>query len=107
MESILLTIKKLIGIDENYEHFDVDIITSINTALNILNQIGVGPEDGFCIKGTDEKWKDFIGDDIKIEMVKTYIYLKCKKIFDPPASSSLLKAIDEQIAELEWRLSVK
>lgn len=107
MESILITIKKMLGIDAHYEHFDVDIIMDINMALNVLNQIGVGPKEGFSIKDAEATWTDFIGDNRKLEMVKTYIYLKVKQIFDPGTSSSLNSAIEQQIQELEWRLSVQ
>lgn len=107
MESILTTIKKMLGIDAQYEHFDVDIIMDINMALNILNQIGVGPREGFSIQNADATWHDFIGDSRKLEMVKTYIYLKVKQIFDPGTSSSLNQAIENQIKELEFRLSVQ
>ena len=107
MDSILTTIKKMLGFEEEYEAFDTDIIININMVFNILNQIGVGPTDGFRITGKDETWSDYLKDNIKLEMVKTYIYLKVKKIFDPGTSSALNTAIDTQISELEWRLSVQ
>lgn len=107
MDSILLTIKKMLGITEEYEHFDIDIITDINMAFNILNQMGVGPKEGFVITGKDEVWSDFTKNNVKIEMVKTYIYLKVKQIFDPGTSSALNSAIEAQISELEWRLNVQ
>ena len=106
MDSILLTIKKMLGLTEDYKHFDIDIITDINMSLNILCQLGVGPQDGFIITGEDEVWSDFI-DDKRLEMVKTYIYLKVKKIFDPGTSTAMNTASDAQIKELEWRLNVQ
>lgn len=106
MDSILLTIKKMLGLTEDYKHFDIDIITDINMSLNILCQLGVGPQDGFIITGEDEVWSDFI-DDKRLEMVKTYIYLKVKKIFDPGTSTAMNAAADAQIKELEWRLNVQ
>ena len=106
MDSILLTIKKMLGLTEDYKHFDIDIITDINMSLNILCQLGVGPQDGFTITGEDEVWSDFI-DDKRLEMVKTYIYLKVKKIFDPGTSTAMNTAADAQIKELEWRLNVQ
>ncbi len=106
MDSILLTIKKMLGLTEDYKHFDIDIITDINMSLNILCQLGVGPQDGFIITGEDEVWSDFI-DDKRLEMVKTYIYLKVKKIFDPGTSTAMNTAADAQIKELEWRLNVQ
>lgn len=106
MESILTSIKKLLGITEEYEHFDQDIIIHINSVFMILTQIGVGPEDGFTIKDSTATWKDFTNDDKKIEAVRTYVYLKVKLLFDPPASSSVMEAMNRSISEIEWRLNV-
>ena len=106
-DSILNDIKKLLGIMESYEHFDVDIIIHINTAFSTLTQLGVGPSDGFSITNKTETWADFIGDDyLKFQSVKTYIYLKVKMIFDPPSNSSATEAIKSTISELEWRLNI-
>jgi len=106
MESILTTIKKLLGITEEYKHFDSDIIVHINMVLMTLNQIGIGPDEPYVI--TDEKntWGDFLQDVKNLEAVKTYIYLKVRLAFDPPANSSLIEAFNRQITELEWRLNV-
>lgn len=105
--SILNDIKKLLGIMESYEHFDVDIIIHINTAFSTLTQLGVGPSDGFSITNKTETWADFIGDDyLKFQSVKTYIYLKVRMIFDPPSNSSATEAIKSTISELEWRLNI-
>lgn len=106
MESILTSIKKLLGITEEYEHFDQDIIMHINSVFMILTQMGVGPENGFTISNKESKWKDFTNDDKKIEAVKSYVYLKVRLLFDPPASSSVMEAINRSISELEWRLSI-
>lgn len=106
-ESILTTIKKMLGIVEDYEAFDEDIIVNINTVFMTLNQIGVGPEEGFAITSKHSKWSDFIKEDKKLESVKTYIYLKVKLIFDPPSSSFVLESMKNNIAELEWRLNVQ
>lgn len=105
MESILTSIKKLIGIEEEYEHFDQDITIGINTALSTLTQLGVGPTEGFYITGKTESWKDFIGERKDIESVKTFIYLKVKLVFDPPSNSFLIDSINKIISELEWRLT--
>lgn len=108
MDSILVSIKKLLGIDKEYEQFDPDIIIHINTVLMVLEQLGIGPEDGFFITGKDEVWSVFLGKHLThVEAVKTYIYLKVRLIFDPPSNSFLIDAITRQIAELEWRLNVK
>lgn len=106
MDSILNSIKKLLGITEEYEHFDQDIIIHINSVFSILRQIGVGPEEGFVIKDNTSTWDEFAGDDIEIESVKTYVYLKVRLIFDPPSSSASIDAIKENIKEIEWRLNV-
>ena len=106
-ESILNTIKKMLGPDDSYEAFDTEIIVHINTALSTLAQLGVGPRKGFRITGTDEAWGDFISDgSVDLEGIKTYIYMKVKMIFDPPVSSFVMKAMEESCKELEWRLNV-
>jgi accessory colonization factor AcfC len=105
MESILTSIKKLLGIVEEYTHFDTDIIVHINTVLSILTQIGVGPSSGFSITDKTAVWSDFIGDLATIEFVKSYVYLKVKLIFDPPQSSAAIEAINKTISELESRIS--
>lgn len=106
MESILTSIKKLLGITEEYEHFDQDIIMHINSVFMILTQMGVGPEDGFTISDSKTTWSEFTNDDKKIEAVKSYVYMKVKLLFDPPASSSVMEAINRSISELEWRLNI-
>lgn len=105
-ESILTSIKKMLGITEEYTHFDQDIIIHINTVLMILHQLGVGPEEGFSITDSYETWSDFLVDNKNIEAVKTYIYLKVKLLFDPPLSSAVTESINKSINELEWRLNV-
>lgn len=108
MESILTSIKKLLGITEEYDIFDADIIIHINTVFAILTQIGVGPSEGFSIQDKTTIWNDFIpGSDPRLNNVKTYVYLKVKLIFDPPQSSTTIEAIKQTIAELEWRLNIQ
>lgn len=107
MESILTSIKKLLGIAEEYSAFDTDIIIHINSAFSTLKQLGVGPEEGFKISDDLDSWSDFIEDDESIENVKTYIYLKVKLVFDPPSNSAHMQAIKDSINELEWRLNVE
>lgn len=106
MESILTSIKKMLGIIEECTDFDTDIIIHINTVFGILSQIGAGPSDGFSISDKTAVWTDFVGDQMNLEFVKTYVYLKVKMIFDPPASSSIEKTYNETIAELESRISI-
>lgn len=105
MESILTSIKKLLGITEEYEHFDVDIIMHINSVLMILTQLGVGPPEGFLIQDETSTWTDFVPDTMKIEAIKSYMYLKVKLLFDPPLSSAVMESYNRQIRELEWRIT--
>lgn len=107
MDSILQSIKKMLGLPSDYGVFDPDVIMNINMVFNILNQLGVGPEEGFSIYDESATWEDYLGDCRQLEMVKTYVYLKVKQIFDPGTSSALSTAIENQIAELEWRISVQ
>ena len=106
MESILTSIKKLLGIAEEYDQFDPDIIMHINSVFMILTQLGVGPAEGFSIEDDTAVWTDFIQDVKKLESVKTYIYLKVKLAFDPPLSSAVIESMNRLINELEWRLNV-
>jgi hypothetical protein len=103
-ESILMTIKKMLGLDVNYDAFDTDIIVFINSAMMTLQQIGVGPVNGLTVTGANERWSDFLPSDKMMEGVKTYIYLSVKMVFDPPASSFVMDAMKQQKEELEWRL---
>lgn len=106
-ESILTSIKKLLGIDKNYTHFDADIVMHINSVFSILTQMGVGPANGFSISGKDETWSAFITDKPNIfSLVKSYVYMKVRLLFDPPLSSAAIESINRQISEFEWRLFV-
>lgn len=106
MESILTSVKKILGIAENYEHFDQDLIIHINSVFTILFQMGVGPErnKSFFITDKTDKWSDFLQSEENINLVKTYVGLKVKTIFDPPSSSALIESINRHLGELEWRL---
>lgn len=106
MESILTSIKKLLGIAEEYTHFDADLVMHINSAFMVLTQLGVGPAEGFRIEDDLNTWDEFMQDAKNIESVKTYIYLKVRYIFDPPASSAALNAMSSLIAEFESRLNI-
>lgn len=106
MESILTSIKKLLGIGEEYEHFDADIIMHINSVFMDLTQMGVGPSYGFAIEDDISEWTDFIPDTRKLQAVKSYIYLRVKLLFDPPTSSSVMEAMNRDIQRYEWRLNV-
>ena len=106
MESILTSIKKLLGIAADYEQFDTDIIIHINSAFSTLTQLGVGPSGGFVIQDETSTWSDFTADDPKLEFVKTYIYLKVRLVCDPPTTGSVIEAIKQNISEYEWRLMI-
>lgn len=112
-ESILTSIKKLLGIAEEYDVFDTDIIIHINTVFMTLNQLGVGPSNGFRIENKRDTWDDFVDVDANpeqldlIQAVKTYMYLKVKLVFDPPLSSAVMESMKQTINEYEWRLNVR
>lgn len=107
MESILTTIKKMLGIAEEYEHFDPEIIAHINTVFSDLREIGVGPDEGFIIEDETSVWKDYIPIDDKLwfEGVKSYVFLRVQLLFDPPSNGSILASKERQIERLEWRLN--
>lgn len=106
MDSILNSIKKLLGITEDYKHFDPDLIMHINSAFFILNQLGVGPEDPFTIEDKNATWDEFVSNQ-DTEAIKSYIALRVRLLFDPPQHGSLMSAIQDQIKEYEWRLNVQ
>lgn len=106
MESVLTSIKKLLGIAEEYEHFDADLVMHINSVLSILTQIGVGPSEGFSIKDKNAVWPDFIPDGTNLELIKSYMHLKVKLLFDPPLGSAVIESMNKLISELEWRIQV-
>ena len=107
MESILTSIKKLLGVPEEYSQFDPDIVMHINTVFLNLTQLGIGPAAGFFIEDDGAVWSDFVNidDEPQLNAVKTYIYLKVKMVFDPPLSAAVIESINRTIAELEWRLN--
>jgi hypothetical protein len=104
--SILKCTKKILGLAPDYTVFDLDIITHINTVFTTLAQLGVGPAQGFMIEDDTATWEDFLTDDLQLNSVKTYVYLRVRMLFDPPTTSYLLDAAKQQIQELEWRISV-
>ena len=107
MESILTSIKKLLGIDAEYTQFDPDIIMHVNSVFADLNQLGVGPAEGFAIEDDSTTWVEYISDTLKLQSIKSYIYLRVKLLFDTSTmSSSVLAAYERQIKEWEWRLNV-
>lgn len=107
MDSILTSVKKMLGIAEEYEHFDPEIIMHINSVFNVLTQLGVGPPEGFYIEDDSAVWTDFIPESRKLNAVKSYIYMKVRLLFDPPTSSSVMESTNRLISELEWRLNLE
>lgn len=105
-QSILISTKKVLGLDQSFTVFDLDIVSHINLAFSTLNQIGVGPDGGFAIEDDTAKWADLNLDTNYVSMIKTYVLLKARMLFDPPTSGFLMEATKEQIKELEARLSL-
>lgn len=105
-ESILVYVKKLLGIQSDYDHFDPDIIYGINAAFAILTQLGVGPEDGFSISDDSTTWNEFVSDTTRLSLIKEYVCLKTRMLFDPPTSNILADSINKTISEYEFRLNV-
>lgn len=107
LNSILNSIKGLLGIMPDDKSFDLEIILHINSVFSILRQLGVGSENGFRITDEDDQWSDFLSDEIRLAAVKDYMFMKVKIIFDPPASSALLESYKELIKEFEWRAYIE
>ena len=106
-KSILLSVKKMLGLSSDYDVFDPELIIHINSVFGTLHQLGVGPEDQFRITSDEDVWSDFTTEGEEIDEVKTYVYLRVRLLFDPPSSSFVLSSFQEQLKELEWRLNVK
>lgn len=105
-DSILTSIKKLLGLTEEDDSFDMDIIIHINSVFSILKQLGVGPEEGFSISDDSSVWTDFV-NDARLNDVKSYVYLKVKQLFDPPTVGAVAESTNNLIKELEWRMNVE
>ncbi len=104
-DSILDSTKKILGLDAGYTPFDLDVITHINAAFSILDQLGVGQEGGFFIEDASPTWDDFECPPNQRNLVRTYVFLKVRMLFDPPTTSFLIEAMNNQIREYEWRLN--
>lgn len=107
MESVLTSIKKLLGIAADYNYFDTDIMVHINSVLITLDQLGVTPSEPTSVTSEMDTWDKVLGEYADIEAIKTYIYLKVKMLFDPPTSSFVLEAMNKQATELEWRINAQ
>lgn len=105
-ESILISVKKMLGITESVTVFDMDIITHINSVFATLCQLGVGPDSGFAITDDSAVWADFVPDDHRLEFIRSYMYLKVRMLFDPPLTSSVAESMNRMASECEWRLQV-
>jgi hypothetical protein len=105
--SILDSTKKALNLGSSYTPFDEDVIMHINSVFSTLNQLGVGPEEGFMIEDKNAQWSDFLDGDSRLNNIKTYMYLRVRMLFDPPTLSYLAEAMQKQITELEWRINVQ
>lgn len=105
-DSILDLTKKALGYDSDYTHFDPDITMFINMAFSTLHQLGLGKSNGFSITGSEQKWSDFLGGREDLENVKTYVYLRTRLLHDPPATSFVLSAFQEEIKELTFYINI-
>jgi hypothetical protein len=104
--SILTSTKKVLGISEEYTAFDVDVIMHINSVFTTLNELGIGPVEGFQIEDASTTWEDYLDAEMNFNSVKSYMYLRVRLLFDPPNTSYLINALKEQAKEMEWRLNV-
>lgn len=104
-DSILTSTKKVLGIEEDYTAFDVDILMHINSVFSTLHQLGIGPDGGFSIADKTTTWATYLGDDPRMNSVRTYVFLKVRIIFDPPGTSYLIESLRKQAQEFEWRLN--
>ncbi len=107
MSSILTSIKQTLGIESAVTAFDVEIVQAINSALMMLDQLGIGPEGGLVITSATDVWTDLLGANTNLEAVKSFVYLRTRLLFDPPTTAHLIDVIERQIRELEWRLTTK
>lgn len=104
-QSILVSTKKILGIEKTYTAFDLDIITHINSTFSILTQIGLLGPNGFLIDGEYELWDELSVPETWLNLIKTYVFLKVRMLFDPPATTYHINAMEKQISEIEWRLN--
>lgn len=105
-DSILKSVKKILSIPDDYIAFDQDVILHINSVFSTLTQLGIGPPEGFMIEDDTTEWVAFLGSNLELNAVKTYVCLRVRLLFDPPSTSYAVEAMKEQIQELEWRINV-
>lgn len=106
-DSILTSTKKILGISADYTAFDLDIVVHINSVFSVLQQLGIGPTGGFSIEDADGTWSQYLGDDPGLNLVRSYMYLKVRMLFDPPGTSFHLESMNKMIQEAEWRLNLQ
>lgn len=104
--NILRTVKKMLGITAEDTHFDLDIMLHINSTFSVLTQLGAGPENGYAINSGEETWDEFLEESKLLNMVKSYMFLRVRALFDPPTNASLFDAMEKMIKEYEWRIEV-
>lgn len=105
--SILNNVKKILGIEADYTSFDPDILLHVNSVFSTLNQLGIGPDEGYMIEDDTATWDAFIGDDPRLNQIKSYVSLRVRLLFDPPQTSFLIESMQKQVQEMEWRLNVQ
>lgn len=105
-KSILTTVKKALGLSDDYTPFDEDLILFINGQMGELRQLGIGPPEGFEIEDKDQKWSDLLGEELRLSGAKTLVVQRCRQQFDPPENGAVIISMEKQILELQWRLSV-
>lgn len=105
-DSILDSVKNALGIVTEYRHFDSQILMHVNSVFTILQQLGVGPDEGFSISDETSVWSDFLEDPSSLNLVQSYMYLRVRMLFDPPTNSFLMESMKQQVQEYEWRLNV-
>ena len=106
MDSILTSVKKMLGIEASYTHFDADLILLINSAFDTLHQLGIGPETKFSIQDETSKWEEFLVNDTRVDMAKEFVWLRTRLMFDPPSNSFVSDAMQKRLDELIWRMNV-
>lgn len=105
--SILNSTKKILGIDASYDAFDTDILVHINSVFSTLNELGIGPDEGFMIEDASATWDTFLGTDFRLNHIRSYVWLRVKLLFDPPSTSFAIESMNRQIEQLEWRINVQ
>lgn len=106
-DSILVSIKKMLGLEDEYTPFDMDVLIHINSAFMTLCQMGIGPKEGFAVTDYSQTWDDFLTNKVMLGGVKTWVYLQVKMLFDPPTNSFVMDAYKTQAEQILWRLNVQ